>query len=149
MPVQSKYIAKGDEMLEYARQTYGNRVTIGKRVNMAGNTFYHQLDMVNGLSMNLFVGEFVLGLAVEDSAHIIEKAGRQRLLHPFDVQVPEGETCFLHKLVGLRDLKGREVDPFFVQHKNEAVLVKKRDFRRVDRVEALFILALHLGAEQA
>ena len=142
MPVQSKFIANGYEMLAHARRT---GVRIGERVDMPSNTFYYELDMGNGFSMKLFMGEYVLGLAVKDSNHVIEKEGRKRSLHD-GLQVPEGETYFLHELVGLRDLKGRAVDPFFVEHRDDAILVNVRVYSRVGCVEALFLLALKLAA---
>ena len=145
MPIPSDYItSKRDEMLEYARRTYGARVRIHGPANLT-NRLYKYVLRLNGLKLMLFFGEVTMTVVVKDRNGVIETHGSRRGGLP-PSRVSNRRRHFRHRLVGLRDLEGNAVPPFIVDHENSCVHAPAHDVEHVFRAEALFRLALELAA---
>ncbi len=145
MPIPNSYVGlKREEMLAYARQTYGARVRIHGPVNVSYHLYKYVLRL-NGLKLMLFFGQVTMAVIIKDTNGVIETHGSRRGGLP-PSRVSNRSRHFRHRLVGLRDLEGNPVPPFIVDHENSCVHAPANEVEHVFRAEALFRLALELAA---
>ena len=146
MPIPNGYVGlKREEMLAYARRTYGARVRIHGPVNLTYR-LYKYVFRLNGLQVTLYFGEVTMAVVVKDRNGVIETQCSRRGIMPAIVWASNRPRHFRHRLVGLCDLEGDDVPPFLVDQEHSLVHVPAHEVEHVFRVEALFRLALELAA---
>lgn len=133
MPGSAVVAAKGQELLEYAKSKYQDEISC-EGVSVGHSVTVHALSL-NGVEINLTVGQHILGVNVLGSELLYEARGACAPVL--------GQHGFL--VFGARDLSGRLVRPFFVRVYEDDNPHFIADEEHVEQAEALFRMFLTLA----